>query len=91
MKHHANAAAHLHRINVGGVEILPFVNHPPRQAAAWDQVVHAVEGPQHGAFAAAGGADERGDLAAGNAEERLFDGLKGAVADRVTSSQLIAT
>ena len=69
-------------VNIGGVEILPLVNHPSRQAAAGDQVVHAVEGPQYGALAAAGGADERGDLAAGNAEEHPFDSLKGAVADR---------
>jgi hypothetical protein len=81
LEHHANPAAHLHRINLLVVEILAIKNHATLEAAAFDQVVHAIERPQHGALAAAGGADEGCDLAAGNLHIHTTHGFIAAVAD----------
>src|SRR5262249_43384597 len=46
-------------VHVAAVEV-----HVALEPEAPDEVVHAVEAPQHGALAAARGADEAGDLAA---------------------------
>ena len=82
LEHHADPTPHFDRIDIGGIEILPFVDHPTLEPTAGDQVIHSVEGSQHCAFAATGWSDERCDLASGNFEEDILDRFKGAVADR---------
>jgi len=70
-----------YRIHIAGIEILTIEQHTPAQRAALDKIVHAVQGPQHRAFAAAGRADEGCHLAVGNLHEHPAHGLTAAVTD----------
>ena len=62
MKHHADAQAHFHRVDVAAVQVLPAVENLALLADVVDEVVHAVERAQERALAAAGRADDRGDF-----------------------------
>ncbi len=79
LEHHADAAAqdgdlHLVLVDVHAVE--PDI---ARDAAARHKVVHAVQGLQKGGLAAAGGADERGDLPLAHVQRDTFQRLEVAV------------
>ena len=65
LEDHPDAVAHLHRVHVCGVEVLPVEEHLALgMRCAGTQFVHAVEGAQQGDFAAAGRTDDGGDLIA---------------------------
>ena len=53
----------------------------PSTRARVDQVVHAVEAPQHGGLAATGRPDERGDLVLADVEVDVMHGPEVAVVD----------
>src|SRR5262249_59811740 len=63
LEHHANVAAQHHRIDVAGIHVLTVEVDMALEAKSMDEIVHAVEAPQHRALAAARGPDEAGDLA----------------------------
>ena len=62
LEHHADIAAHHHGIDFPVVDVLTVVGHLALETKDRDQVVHAVEAAQHGAFAAARRTDKAGDL-----------------------------
>ena len=62
LEDHADVAAHGHRIHVLVVQVLAFEQHLALDVSAGDDLVHTVQGAQHGGLAAAGRADEGGDL-----------------------------
>jgi|GEM_PF-5999551 len=78
LKYHAHAAAEQ-------VYIHPAVNarsvkqHFPGDAAAFHQVVHAVQGFEQRGFSAAGRADESGDLVCTDVQIHIFKRMKIAV------------
>ena len=61
LENHADAFAQVVDIH-GAVNIFAFEEYVPFDAAAFDEVVHAIEGFQQGGFPAAGWPDECGDL-----------------------------
>src|SRR5215468_10818644 len=63
LEYHADVAAEHHGIDVTRIHVLAMEVHVALEAEAVDEVVHAVEAPQHRALAAARGADEARDLA----------------------------
>ena len=63
----------------GSVEVEAVVDRSGPRPGALDEVVHAVEAAQHGRLAAAGRADERGDLVLADVEVDLADGAEVAV------------
>ena len=66
---------------LAGVDVLPVVGDLALDAGAGDQVVHPVEAAQHGRLAAAGRADQRGDLVLAEREVHVVDGVEVAVED----------
>src|SRR6266478_2249214 len=78
LKDHADAAAI--RSNVLRKDVLAIEKNFALEAGAAHDLVHAIEGAQQGGLAAAGGANERGDLIGGDAqvdvEEDLLAGKK---------------
>ena len=64
LEHHADAHAHLLGAHAPAVDVVAVEQDLAVERGAGDQLVHAVEHPQEGRLAAAGRADERGDLAA---------------------------
>jgi hypothetical protein len=54
----------------------------PRVRTSFDQVVHPVDAPQQRRFAAARGADDRGDLSLGHRHRDVEQGLLGPVPQR---------
>jgi hypothetical protein len=75
LEDHADAAAEGDGVDVRAVDILVIEEDATlADAGAGDAVVHAVEAAEEGGFAAAGGADESGDLVAGDDEADLFEG-----------------
>ncbi|MCY1432221.1 hypothetical protein D9M71_482120 [compost metagenome] len=61
LEHHADAAAQLGDVDALGVDVVTVEADLAVDAAAVDQIVHAVEGAQQGRLAATGRADEGGD------------------------------
>ena len=75
MEDHADTAAEGDGVDAGAVDV--FVVDEDATAAdagAGDAVIHAIEAAKEGGFAATGGADEGGDLIAGDREVDLFEG-----------------
>ncbi len=66
----------LDRIHLVGVQVLAVEKHLAFGTGSRDQLVHAVEGPQQGGFAAAGGADNGGDTVAPDAHIDTAHGFK---------------
>ena len=62
LEHHADVTAHHHRVYTLAIYVLTQEMHVALEAKALHQVVHAVEAAQYRTFAAAGRADETGDL-----------------------------
>ena len=81
LEHHADALAHLDRVDAGVVEIDAVVHDLAVDPSRLDEVVHPVEAAQHGGLATAGRADERGDLVLVDLEVDVPDGLEVAVED----------
>ena len=81
LEDHADVAAHGHRIHVLVVQVLAFEQHLALDVSARDDLVHTVQGAQHGGLAAAGRADEGGDLVRLDADVHIFHGQKVAVVD----------
>ena len=65
LEHHADAAAHLDRVDVRAVEVVAVVGDAPPTPRAGDEVVHAVERAQQRALAATRRPDQRRDAGAG--------------------------
>ena len=79
LEHHAHALAqhvdvHLVLINIDAVQ-----QDIAGDAAAFHQVVHTVQALEEGGFAAAGRADESGDLLFGDRDIDIFQGMEAAV------------
>ena len=83
LEHHADVAAHHHRVDRLGVDVLAVELHVALEAEHRDQVVHPVEAAQHRALAAARGADEAGDLALLDRHVAVAHGEEVAVEDLV--------
>src|SRR5439155_5870055 len=79
LEDHADGAADGDRVDRGGVDIFAVQQHLAFDAGAGDDLVHAVQRAQHGGLAAAGGADERGDVLRRDADAHALDGMKLAV------------
>ena len=62
LEDHADLLAQHRHILLRGVDLMAVVGKRPGDLHIRNQVVHAVDGAQEGGFAAAGGADESGDL-----------------------------
>ena len=62
LEDHADVGAHRDRVDALRVDVLAVVGHLALDPGAGDQVVHPVQAAQHGGLAAAGRADQRGDL-----------------------------
>ena len=78
LEHHTDATAQ--QIDVAAaVDVLAVEADVARDAAAFNEVVHAVERAQQGGLAAAGRADERGDLVGLDVEIDTMQGMKIAV------------
>ena len=81
LEDHADAPPDGDRGDVRGVQARPAVADVALDAGARDQVVHPVQGAQHGGLAAPGRADERGDLVLVDGQRDVGDGPEGAVVD----------
>ena len=79
LEHHAHPAAQAGELHLLGKDVLPFEPDVALDADAGDQIVHAVEGLQKGGFAAAGRADEGGDLLFAHVQGDVLQGLEIAV------------
>src|SRR6185436_10316125 len=81
LEHHADQLPHLDRIDVLAIKVLTVINDGAIDTGVPDQIVHAVEAPDHRALAAAGRSDERRDAVAPDVEADLADGRCASVAD----------
>ena len=81
LEDHADVAADLDRVDVLGVQVAAFEQHLALDVGAGDDLVHAVERAQHGRLAAAGRADEGGDLVRLDVQVDILDGQEVAVID----------
>jgi hypothetical protein len=75
LEHHADAAAHLHRVDARMVQILPSEAHRALDARLRYQVIHAVDGAQQCALPAARRLMSR-DLAARDRHRHIADGRR---------------
>ncbi len=81
LEDHPDPAPHLDRIHVRAVDVHPVVEHLAFDTGARDQVVHTVERTQQRRLPTTTRTDECGDLAAGDGQVHLLDGLVVAVVD----------
>src|SRR5690606_10432391 len=81
LEHHADVPAYLDGVHAPGVDVGAVVAHFAGDAAAGHQVVHPVEAAQDGRLAAAGRADEGGDLATPEGQVDVVHGVEVAVED----------
>src|SRR6185437_9631559 len=72
-EHQPDPAPNLGGVDLRSVEALPVVVDLPDDLGTRGEVVHPVEAPQHGGLAAAGRADEGGDLLRGDVQVHLSD------------------
>ena len=79
LEDHPDPPAELHGVHPGRVDVLAVEQHPARDPAALDQLVHPVEGAQEGGLAAPGRADERVDPVGREAERHALHGGELAV------------
>src|SRR3954452_17646603 len=79
LEHHADPSPELDHVDVGRVDVATVEPDVALGAAALDRVVHAVEAAQEGGLAAAGRADQRGDLTLRDIHADVEQGLLGAV------------
>src|ERR671914_468826 len=79
LEDHPDALAHLDRVDLLRVEVFAVVEHPALDPRGGDEVVHPVEAADQGGLAAAGGADQRGDLVLADVEGDAADGRLGPV------------
>ena len=68
MEHHADVLAQVGHVLVRGIDLLAPIGQGAVDLHDGDQVVHPVQGAQKGGLAAAGGADQGGDLVGGNVD-----------------------
>src|SRR5699024_4958993 len=61
LEDHAHLAADVDRVDAGAVDVLVVHLHAALDAGTGDDLVHAVQGAQHGGLTTARRADERGD------------------------------
>ena len=76
LKHHAHALAQQVHIGIRSQHVGAVQQHLSGHAAAGHQVVHAVEGFEQRALAAAGGADKRRNAVARNAQVDALERMK---------------
>ena len=79
LENHAHAFAQGDHLDVGIVNAAAIDDDVPRMADAIDEVIHAIEISQERGFSTAGGPDKGGDLALGNVERDVEEGLFFAV------------
>ena len=75
LEHHADLLAQPGHVHAGVVDLLAPVLDGAGDLDAGHQVVHPVQGLEEGGLAAAGGADEGGDLLLGNVDIHALQGL----------------
>ena len=81
LEHHADLAAHPDRVDGGVVQVDAVEQHASLAVGAGDDLVHAVQRPQHGRLAAARRADERRHRAGLDHHVDVLDGVELAVED----------
>ena len=81
LEHHAYLLAQAGDVHVLAVDVLAVVEHLAVYLHALDEVVHAVEGLEKGALAAAGGADEGGYLVGGDLKADVLERVVLAVVE----------
>jgi hypothetical protein len=81
LEHHADAPAHLDRVDPGPVERHTVVVDRALGPGPRDQVVHAVEAAQHGGLATTRRPDEGRDLVLGDVDVDIAHGPEVAVED----------
>jgi hypothetical protein len=81
LEDHADGPADVHRVHLGGVEVVVVEHDAALDAAAGDDLVHAVQRPQEGRLAAAGRADEGRHGTGFHRHGHVLDGLEAAVVD----------
>lgn len=79
LKDHAHPFAQLDDIHARAVNRIAGQPHVPLDFDGIDQVVHPVDAPKQGGFAAAAGADDGGDLVAGEPHVDIEQSLFGAI------------
>src|SRR5690606_33813798 len=79
LEHHPYAASHLDGVDIRSVELDAVVDDLTFDRYARHQVVHAVDGSQQRALAAAGGTDERSHLVTWDVERHAVKSLEGPV------------
>jgi hypothetical protein len=81
LEHHADGAAHLHRVDLRRVDVLAVEQHGAVHPRPGDDLVHPVQRAQHRRLAAAGGPDERGDHLRRHRQRHALDRVELAVVD----------
>ena len=81
LEHHADVTTDGDRIHILVVQVLAFQQHLAFAVGARNDLVHAIEGAQHGGLATAGRSDERGDLVGFDVDVHVFHGQEVAVED----------
>jgi len=79
LEDHADVSAELDDVVAGVEDVVAVDLDGALDAGRVDLVVHAVDPPQEGGFAAARWPDERGDFPRGHVEVKVDQGLEGAV------------
>ena len=80
LENHANAPTHLDWVDPLVIKVLAIKQHSAGEAAALDQIIHAVESPQNRGFAAAGRTNKGCYFPLGDFHENIVDSNIFAVA-----------
>ena len=79
LKYHADTGAELHHVHFRRVDVLAVKRDIPFDLRPGDRVVHAIERAEEGRFAAAGRANQRGDIVLPEGERNVGNGLFRAI------------
>ena len=81
LEDHTDLGADADRVNAWAVNVVAVEQDLALDVCAWDDFVHAVQGPQEGGLTATGWADERGDRTRVNRHVDVFYCVRVAVVD----------
>ena len=81
LEHHADVATYRHRVDSLAIQVDTVQQHLAGAVGAGNDLVHTVEGAQHGGLATARRADEGGDGSRFDGEVHRFHGVEVAVVD----------
>src|SRR5262249_33369435 len=79
LEHHPDVPAHRDRVHPPPVDLLSGEVDAALEPETANEIVHAIEGPEHGALAAPRRSDEAGDLALGDPHVAVADGEEAPV------------